>query len=82
MECLRDVSWDYKGAGGIDTAATIGGGVQTETNLLIIIIIIRSDMRFIMGLLIQVNYQVGGMEMMLSQNILSLRDTISNCKLY
>ena len=77
MECLRDVSWDYKGAGGIDTAATIGGGVQTETNLLIIIII-RNDMRFIMGLLIQVNYQVGGMEMMLSQNILSLRDTISN----
>ena len=42
MECLRDVSWDYKGAGGIDTAATIGGGVQTETNLLIIIII-RND---------------------------------------
>ena len=81
MECLRDVSWDYKGAGGIDTAAAIGGGVQTETNLLIIIII-RNDMRFIIGLLIQVNYQVGGMEMMLSRNILSLRDTISNCKLY
>ena len=81
MECLRDVSWDYKGAGGIDTAAAIGGGVQTETNLLIIIII-RNYMKFIMGLLIQVNYQVGGMEMMLSQNILSLRDTISNCKLY
>ena len=39
MECLRDVSWDYKGAGGIDTAAAIGGGVQTETNLLIIITI-------------------------------------------
>ena len=61
MECLRDVSLDYKGAGGIDTAAAIGGGVQTETNLLIIIII-RSDMRFIMGLLIQVNYQVWGWE--------------------
>ena len=59
MECLRDVSWDYKGAGGIDTAAAIGGGVQTETNLLIIIII-RNDMKFIVGLLIQVNYQVGG----------------------
>ena len=61
MECLRDVSWDYKGAGGIDTAATIGGGVQTETNLLIIIII-RNGMKFVMGLLIQVNYQVGGWE--------------------
>ena len=36
MECLGDVSWEYKGASGVDTAATIGGGVEID-NILIAI---------------------------------------------
>ena len=38
MECLGDVSWEYKGAGGVDTAATIGGGVLVAKSTILIII--------------------------------------------
>ena len=39
MECLGDVSWEYKGASGVDTAATIGGGGVLMANSTILIII-------------------------------------------
>ena len=39
MECLGDVSWEYKGASGVDTAATIGGGGVLRANSTILIII-------------------------------------------
>ena len=42
MECLGDVSWEYKGAGGSGTAATIGGGVLAKSTILIIIRNIQS----------------------------------------
>ena len=39
MECLGDVSREYKGASGVDTAATIGGGGVLMANSTILIII-------------------------------------------